>query len=121
MKRERQTTDETCCAGLAELVPDGFFKALADPVRLAIIERLARCGCGSLSVQEIASCCPRDLSVVSRHLAILRQARVVQAERRGRQVLYRLAAERLPGILRAVADTIENCCVPRPVERDEKP
>ncbi|HET7369044.1 MAG TPA: metalloregulator ArsR/SmtB family transcription factor [Gaiella sp.] len=74
----------------------GLFKALADPTRVAIVNRLA----------SGESCCVCDLTgafelsqpTVSHHLRILRDAGLVEAERRGTWAYYRLvpdAIERL--------------------------
>ena len=100
-----------CCAGLGELLSPELFQALADPSRLAILLELAQRG-GAASVSEMGQCCPRDLSVVSRHLSRLRGAGAVVAERRGKEVRYSLA----PGLgdqLRAIADALDACCPPQ--------
>jgi ArsR family transcriptional regulator len=86
-----------------------LFRALCDPNRLTILARLAEC-CGALKVSEVAECCPVDISVVSRHLATLRDAGVLQAERRGKEVFYTLKARSLVSTLRTIADAIETCC-----------
>jgi DNA-binding transcriptional ArsR family regulator len=58
-------------------------------------------------VGEIATCCPVDMSVVSRHLRSLRDAGIVVCEKRGREVRCRVAVERLVDTLRKLADAIE--------------
>lgn len=85
------------------------FKALGDGSRLAILASLAEAA-RPLRVSEIGTCCPQDLSVVSRHLAILRDAGVVQAERRGREVYYQIQWSDVAGMLRELADAFERCC-----------
>ena len=88
-----------------------FFRALGDPTRLAVVQRLARCD-RPMTVTEIAGCCGVHLSGVSRHLAALRAAGIVAMERSGREVRYTLAREELTGILRGLADAIDkegNC------------
>lgn len=95
-----------CCDGLEELLVAGFFKALADPRRLQIVSELAGSG-DCRTVGSVASCCPVDQSVVSRHLAILRDAGIVTAERNGKQVLYTLDAQTLATRLRALADALD--------------
>jgi ArsR family transcriptional regulator len=68
-------------------------KALAHPTRLMMIEELShgeRCVC---ELREMAGC---DLSTVSKHLALLRNAGIVEDEKRGKQVYYRL---RVPCVL----------------------
>ncbi len=94
---------------LSSLLEPQLFKALADPTRLALLGELARRGC-ACTVSEASACCPVDLSVVSRHLATLRQAGVVEAEKRGREVYYTVRARDLAGLLRGLADALECCC-----------
>jgi len=95
-------------AGAASLMSPRLFKALSDPNRISLMMQLA--GCGGATVGEAAACCPVDMSVVSRHLAVLREAGIVEHERRGKQVHYRLRADVLVATLRAIADAIESCC-----------
>jgi hypothetical protein len=47
--------------------------------------------------------------VVSRHLALLRDAGVVEAERSGRSVNYRVRYEAVAELLRGLADAVERC------------
>jgi len=51
-----------------------------------------------------------DLAVVSRHLAILRDAGVLEVEKQGRQTFYRVRYDALCRTLRALADALESCC-----------
>lgn len=66
---------------------------------------------------QIAADCPVDISVVSRHLAMLRDAGIVEATRRGKEVHYRVRYTGLAETLRSIADAIEACC-PAPHERE---
>ena len=101
--------DTACCPDIEGRFAPGFFKALGDPSRIALMARLATC-CKEQTVSELSSCCPTDLSVVSRHLAILREAGIVDAEKRGRHVYYGIRYGALAGALRETADAIEACC-----------
>ena len=59
-------------------------------------------------MSEIAERCPVDISVVSRHLSQLKDAGIIDGERRGREVFYSVSA----GVgkrLRAVADLLDAC------------
>jgi ArsR family transcriptional regulator, arsenate/arsenite/antimonite-responsive transcriptional repressor len=107
-----------CCSGLATMLSPELFKALCDPNRIAILVRLAEC-CRPCSVSEIAACCPVNISVVSRHLTTLRDAGILEAEKRGRHVYYSVATPRLVQSLRAIADALEACC-PVPDDTAEK-
>ncbi len=62
-------------------------KALAHPTRLLLIEELAqqaRCVC------ELRDAAGLDISTVSKHLALLRNAGIVEDEKRGLKVFYSL-------------------------------
>ena len=103
---------------MAERLEAGPFKALCDPSRIAVLVRLAETP-RPQSVSQVAACCPTDVSVVSRHLALLRDAGVVEAERRGREVYYGIRYRGLAETLRAVADAIEACCPDGDIDEEE--
>lgn len=65
-----------------------ILKALANETRLRIVHRLGR---GDCLVGELARAVGAEQSTVSRHLAVLRAAGVVDDERHGNTVRYRLA------------------------------
>ncbi|MCX8091665.1 MAG: metalloregulator ArsR/SmtB family transcription factor [Verrucomicrobiae bacterium] len=69
--------------------PARVLKALAHPARLRIVEELAR---GERCVCELAECVGLGMSTVSRHLGQLRAVGLVEDEKRGAQVFYRLRA-----------------------------
>jgi len=109
--------NECCGDGLRGLLEPRLFRALSDANRLTILAVLAGCG-GARSVTELAVCCPVDLSVVSRHLAVLRDAGLVESARAGKAVLYRARCDVLARTLRAIADALDRCCpADRPSER----
>ncbi|CAN7164242.1 metalloregulator ArsR/SmtB family transcription factor [Bradyrhizobium sp. LjRoot220] len=58
--------------------------------RLELLEHLAQ---GERSVEELSARANLNFANTSRHLQILRRARLVDTERRGKQVLYRLAGD----------------------------
>ncbi len=74
-------------------------KALASPVRvriLRILEEGERCGC------ELVPLLSLDPSVVSRHLAVLSRAGLVESRRDGVRILWRLANPEIPTLLRCL-------------------
>lgn len=73
-----------------------FFKALGHPQRLALLEQLVNGPCG---VSALAAAVELDLPGASRHLAQLRAAGVIAAEREGTALVYRLTDERISEIL----------------------
>jgi len=77
---------------------DELFRTLADPTRRRILDLLAERG--TLTVGQLAAEFPElAASGISKHLMVLRQARLVTARRRGRERLYRIDA-------RAMADAL---------------
>ncbi len=105
----RPIKTNACCSGLSQLISPQMFKAIGDPKRVAILIRLAECQ-RPCTVSEIASCCPVDISGVSRHLAILRDAGILTATKLGKQVLYQICSQSLVDTLRNIANAIESCC-----------
>jgi ArsR family transcriptional regulator len=64
-----------------------ILKALAHPTRLLIVDELSR---GERCVAELTELAGVDMSTVSRHLAQLRGAGILQDERRGACIYYSL-------------------------------
>ncbi len=65
------------------------FKALGQPTRLFMALELGR---GERCVCELQELVGADMSTISKHLSVLREANLVVDERRGSQVFYSLAA-----------------------------
>jgi ArsR family transcriptional regulator, cadmium/lead-responsive transcriptional repressor len=78
-----------------------LFRGLGDPSRLALVEQLAR---GDRRVNDLATATGLSQSNVSKHLACLWDCGLVERERRGREIHYRLV-DGLPELL-AAADTV---------------
>jgi ArsR family transcriptional regulator len=114
-KRELEVTgqDGACCPGLsaaplnedraAELAK--VFKALGDPVRLRLMSMIASRGeGGEVCVCELTPAFDLSQPTVSHHLKLLRQAGLIDCERRGTWVYYWVlpgVLDRLAGFLRA--------------------
>jgi ArsR family transcriptional regulator len=65
------------------------FKALGHATRLFLVQELGR---GERCVCDLQVLVGADISTVSKHLAVLREAGLVRDERRGNQIFYSLAA-----------------------------
>lgn len=98
-----------CADALEQHLNPDLFKALCDPQRLTLLAQLAT-STEPVTVSEASNCCNVHLSGVSRHLNVLRQAGIVEAEKNGREVRYRLNGQLLVRTLRALADALEECC-----------
>ncbi|MFG2851408.1 ArsR/SmtB family transcription factor [Streptomyces mirabilis] len=95
--------DGACCQGLASapLAEDQAvelakaFKALGDPVRLRLLSMIASLEGGEVCVCELTPAFELSQPTISHHLKLLRQAGLIDCERRGTWVYYWV----LPGVL----------------------
>ncbi len=85
-----------------------YLKAMADPDRLRIVQRL---GTGPRSVGEIAQSLRTPLANVSHHLKALREMGLVNASKRGRFVIYSLDERFARSANGAALDMLDfGCC-----------
>ncbi|MFJ5643923.1 ArsR/SmtB family transcription factor [Streptomyces sp. NPDC093223] len=100
--------DAACCPGLSAAPLDEdqaadlakLFKALGDPVRLRLMSMIASSGeGGEVCVCELTPAFDLSQPTISHHLKLLRQAGLIDCERRGTWVYYRV----LPGVLDRLA------------------
>ncbi|MGI5243151.1 ArsR/SmtB family transcription factor [Dactylosporangium sp. CA-139066] len=99
--------DTPCCSPIAQqripaataavLAP--AFKALGDPVRLQLMSMIASAPDGEICVCDLTPAFELSGPTISHHLKTLREAGLVDADRRGTWVYYRAR----PGILRQLA------------------
>ncbi|MFE6178130.1 ArsR/SmtB family transcription factor [Streptomyces sp. NPDC056464] len=106
-----QDSDGACCQALAA-APLGeeeaadlakVFKALGDPVRLRLLSMIASRDGGEVCVCELTPAFDLSQPTISHHLKLLRQAGLVDCERRGTWVYYWVlpaALDRLGSFLR---------------------
>lgn len=73
-----------------------LFRAIGHPDRLVTLLALAR---GERCVSELAALCGTSHSAMSHQLRILREAGLVRAERRGKQVFYGLDDDHVARII----------------------
>ncbi|MFG2095879.1 ArsR/SmtB family transcription factor [Streptomyces sp. NPDC048612] len=99
-----------CCPGLLTAPLDEgqaeelakVFKALGDPVRLRLLSMIASRAGGEVCVCDLTPAFDLSQPTISHHLKLLRQAGLIDCERRGTWVYYWLLPEmtdRLAGIL----------------------
>ncbi|MEU2334485.1 metalloregulator ArsR/SmtB family transcription factor [Streptomyces sp. NPDC006654] len=105
-----QDGDAACCEGLATAPLDEeqaadlakIFKALGDPVRLRLMSMIASREGGEVCVCELTPAFELSQPTISHHLKLLRQAGLIDCERRGTWVYYWIlptALDRLAGFL----------------------
>ena len=79
-----------------------FLVALGDPMRLQLLYLLG--DQGRRNVGEITSNFRLSRPAISHHLKVLKDAGLLDSEKVGQEVYYRLERERIVGSLRALAD-----------------
>jgi len=81
-----------------------MFKALSHPSRLWIVETLAN---KNACVCELVEGLNVDFSTVSKHLSILKQAGIVEDEKQGKQVVYKLKLKCILKVTECIENTLE--------------
>ena len=99
MKKLR-VLDQPCCVSGAPLLPKGSaqalaerFKALSDPARVSIVNRIA--GDGEVCTCQLTGPLGLSQPTVSHHLKVLREAGIVEREQRGSWAYFRVVPEPL--------------------------
>ncbi len=82
-----------------------IIKALAHPTRLFIVDELARAG--ERCVCELTEMVGADMSTVSKHLAILKQAGLVEDRKHGSAVYYRLRVKCITNFFQCVESVLK--------------
>jgi ArsR family transcriptional regulator len=102
----RRALDEQAATELARM-----FKALGDPVRLRLLSMIASQGGGEgrgeVCVCDLLGAFDVQQSTISHHLRVLREAGLVDCQRRGTWVYYRAvpaALERLSSLLQSTGE-----------------
>jgi ArsR family transcriptional regulator len=73
----------------------GVFKALGDPVRLRLLSLIASCAAGEICVCDLTPTFYLTGPTISHHLKQLREAGLIDGERRGTWIYYRVVPHRL--------------------------
>ena len=85
-----------------------MFKALGDPVRLRLLSMIASAGGGEVCVCDLTCSFSLTGPTISHHLKVLREAGLVDSDRRGTWVYYRL----VPAAMAWLAALLEVSDVP---------
>jgi DNA-binding transcriptional ArsR family regulator len=87
MRQKRETRGEPAAAGELQMFKARFFRALAHPTRIRMLEILVR---GERTVQELQEQLALDQPIVSQQLAVLRHQGIVSTHKEGLSVRYTL-------------------------------
>jgi ArsR family transcriptional regulator len=97
---------EACCAAItagpigpaqaAELAP--AFKALGDPARLTLLSMIASAAGGEICVCDLTPAFELSGPTISHHLRVLREAGLIDCQRRGTWVYYWVLPSRLAAL-----------------------
>ncbi|MGP0031862.1 MAG: ArsR/SmtB family transcription factor [Acidimicrobiales bacterium] len=81
---------------------DELWSAIGDPSRRRVLDLLV--SNGEVSASWLAGHVPFSRQAVSKHLVVLEQAGLIGRRKQGREVLYRVEADRLDQATRSMAD-----------------
>jgi DNA-binding transcriptional ArsR family regulator len=95
--------------------PDRIFEALASRPRREILAYLSK---SELTTSQLSQRFGISAPAISRHLSVLEAAGLVQSERRGQLVFYRLTPDNLVNTLTGFA--LEICPVGGPLRRESR-
>lgn len=108
----RRATPKTGAAACSDLLPADALeqaaeclKVMAHPVRLGIVDILMQ---GQFTVAQVAAICKVRPHQMCEHLRLLKGHGLLDSHRRGRQVFYRIANPRLPGLIKCIRSTCPN-------------
>ena len=93
-----------------DIAPIDLINALADTTRLRILALLSRHR--ELCVCELVDALDAHQPKVSKHLAVLRRARILRGRREGQWIHYRIDPE-MPAWARRLIDELADGCEPR--------
>jgi ArsR family transcriptional regulator len=99
-----------CCGGAvewlstveAELLAHQL-AAVADPVRLQVLSIIANAPAGEVCACDFVGPIDKSQPTISHHLKVLTEARLVEGDKRGRWVWYRLAPGKMATLLGALS------------------
>lgn len=123
MSNQTEPVGECCSPLIREALPVDWaadlarmFKAMGDPVRLRLLSLVASHDGGEACVCDISDSFDLSQPTISHHLKVLREAGLLDCERRGTWVYYRVvphALQRLSAVLAAADPT------PTPADSDD--
>ena len=90
-------------AAISATVLAPAFKALGDPVRLRLLSMIASAGGGEVCVCDLTGAFHLTGPTISHHLRVLREAGLVDSDRRGTWVYYRM----IPAALAVMGTLLE--------------
>lgn len=85
----------------------GFFSTLANPTRLAILEKLSE---SEMNVTQLAESLKQEQSMISHNLKPLVHCRFIDSERQGKSIIYRLNSDTFNKLFKAVENHEQNHC-----------
>lgn len=97
MKTNKHTQQLMPMEALAEAAE--CLRTLAHPVRLRMVQLLLQ---GDHTVGELAEACDLPSHMASEHLGLMRDRGLLQSERQGRYMYYRIAEEGLASIMQCI-------------------
>lgn len=108
------TSTATSCCGTAIAVLDGEHAAaladrlgaLGDPVRLQILSMLAASPTGEVCACDFVGPIERSQPTISHHLKVLSESGIIDGDKRGRWIWYRLAPDGVANVVSSLREVV---------------
>ena len=81
-----------------------ILKVLAHPVRLCIVRGLSVYG--GCNVSKMQQCLDMPQSTVSQHLAKLKAAGIIEGERNGLEIIYKVKSKKIEAIVKTICEEV---------------
>ena len=85
----------------------GFFSTLANPTRLAILEKLSE---SEMNVTKLAQTLKQEQSMISHNLKTLLHCRLIYSKRQGKSMIYHINSDTFTMLSKTLANHIQNHC-----------
>ena len=98
MEKVKRGLTETCY---------GFFKTIANPTRLAILEKLSN---SDLKVTQLTKILKQEQSMISHNLKSLERCKIIYSERKGKTKIYKANKKTVNALFKTVKNHSKKFC-----------
>lgn len=112
MNTSISSSQKKCSEQLIQILDSKFFKGFSEPARVQLLKYLILTGRSDIA--EIAANIPKDRSVISRHLQLMREVGILRCEKVTRHKYYEidggLFLNKLDPITEKIKGCMNSCC-----------
>jgi ArsR family transcriptional regulator len=113
------TAADSCCGGTTQWIERaeadalaGRLGAVADPVRLGVLSIIANSPSGEVCACDFVEPLGKSQPTVSHHLKVLTEAGLIEGDKRGRWIWYRLGDDAVGSLAKALGGVVSSSGTP---------